>query len=113
MLCLLTNSSLSSFPKTCIAVYSPPVHPKGYAQSDRSNSHSDDAHHRFHQGVMTMDIHSLWIIVGLIPYSINQHQTKEEQVLTVKALFWRLTIHWKQGQCSWDLYIPFIEHLQQ
>lgn len=34
-------------------------------------------------------------------------------MLTVKALFWRLTVRWKEDQISWDLYIPFIEHLRQ
>lgn len=60
-----------------------------------------------------MDINWLWLAVGLIPYSIKRHQTKNEQLLTVKALFWRLTIRCKEGQCLWDLYIPFIEHLRQ
>jgi hypothetical protein len=45
--------------------------------------------------------------------NIKRQQTKNEQVLTVKALFWRLTIRWRKGQCSWDVYIPFIEHLRQ
>jgi hypothetical protein len=62
---------------------------------------------------MAMDINWLWLVVGLIPYSIKRHQTKDEQLVTVKAIFWRLTIRLRQGQCSWDLYIPFIEHLQQ
>jgi len=60
-----------------------------------------------------MDINWLWLVVGLIPYSIKRQYMKNEQMLTIKALFWRLTIHWKDGQCSWNLYIPFIEHLQQ
>ena len=60
-----------------------------------------------------MQINWFWLAVGLVPYSIKRHQTKEEQLLTVKALFWRLTIRWRQGQCSWDVYIPFIEHLRQ
>jgi hypothetical protein len=60
-----------------------------------------------------MDINWVWIVVGLIPYSIKRHQTKDEQILTVKALIWRLTIRRKNERCLWDLYIPFIEHLQQ
>jgi hypothetical protein len=59
-----------------------------------------------------MDINWLWIVVGLIPYSSKRQEMKNEHILIVKALFWRLTIHWKEGQCSWDLYIPFIEHLR-
>ena len=59
-----------------------------------------------------MEINWFWLAVGFIPYYIKRHQTKDEQLLTVKALFWRLTIRWKE-QCSWDLYIPFIEHLRQ
>ncbi len=71
----------------------------------------DGAHHRSPR-VMTMDIKH-WLAVGLIPYSIKRQHTKNEQVLTVKALFWRLTIRWREnGQCSWDVYIPFIEHLR-
>ena len=60
-----------------------------------------------------MQINWFWLAVGLVPYSIKRHQTKEEQLLTVKALFWRLTIHWRKGQRSWEIYIPFIEHLRQ
>jgi len=53
----------------------------------------------------------IWLAGGVIPCSIKQHQAKEEQSLTVTALFWRLTIHWKQGKCSWELSLPFIDHL--
>ena len=60
-----------------------------------------------------MDINWFWLAVGLIPYSIKRQLTKNEQMLTVKAPFWRLTIRWIEGQCSWDLSIPFIEHLRQ
>ncbi len=60
-----------------------------------------------------MDINWLWLTVGFIPYSIKQQRTKDEQLLTVKALFWRLTIRWRKGHSSWDLSIPFIEHLRQ
>ena len=60
-----------------------------------------------------MDINWLWILIGLIPYSIKRQEIKNEQILTVKALFWRLTIRRKAGQVSWELYIPFIEHLRQ
>jgi hypothetical protein len=63
-------------------------------------------------GVMTMQIHWFWLL-GLVPYTIKRHQTKDEQVLTIKALFWRLTIRWGNGCRSWDLSIPFIEHLRQ
>ncbi len=59
-----------------------------------------------------MQINWLWLGVGLIPYSIKRQQAKNEQILMIKALFWRLTIRWKEGQVSWDLYIPFIEHLR-
>src|SRR5260370_42003474 len=45
----------------------------------------DGAHHRSPR-VMTMDIKH-WLAVGLIPYSIKRQHTKNEQVLTVKALF--------------------------
>ena len=60
-----------------------------------------------------MNINWLWLVAGLVPYSIKRHQTRNEQVLTVKALFWRLTLRWSQKQCSWDVSISFIEHLRQ
>ncbi len=59
-----------------------------------------------------MQINGFLIVVGIIPYSIKRHRTKDEQVLSVKALFWRLIIRWKKEQCSWEIYIPFIEHLR-
>jgi len=60
-----------------------------------------------------MQINWLWLVVGLVPYSIKRQLTKDEQILAVKALFWRLTIRWKKGYCSWSVSIPFIEHLRQ
>jgi len=59
---------------------------------------------------MTMQMNWLWIAGGLIPYSIQQQQTKDEHILTLKALFWRLTIRWRQERCSWEISFPWIEH---
>ena len=60
-----------------------------------------------------MQVNWYWLIVGLVPYTIKQQRAKDEQVLTFKALFWRLTIRSGNGRCSWDLSIPFVEHLRQ
>jgi hypothetical protein len=60
-----------------------------------------------------MQINWLWLVAGILPYSIKRQNTKDEQLLTIKALFWGIMIRWRQGRCSWDLYIPFIEHLRQ
>jgi len=60
-----------------------------------------------------MQINWLWLAVGLIPYSIKSQKTKGEQMLSIHALFWRLTIHWQNGTYSWDLFIPLITHLKQ
>jgi hypothetical protein len=60
-----------------------------------------------------MQINWFVIVVGIVPYSIKRYQTKDEQVLSVKALFWRLIVRWKKGQRTWELYIPFIDHLRQ
>lgn len=60
-----------------------------------------------------MQINWIWLAVGLIPYAIKRQNTKNEQTLMVKAFFWRLMIRYKDGRCSWDVYIPFIEHLRQ
>jgi len=59
-----------------------------------------------------MQIHWLWLL-GFLPYSIKRQHTKNEQALIVKALFWRLSLRWKDGRCAWDLSIPFIEHVRQ
>jgi hypothetical protein len=61
----------------------------------------------------TMQINWFLIVVGIVPYSIKRYETKDEQVLSTKALFWQLIIRWKKGQRLWELYIPFIEHLRQ
>jgi len=60
-------------------------------------------------------MHTLWfwLAMGCVPYAIKRHQTKDEQILSVRALFWRLTLRWRQGRCSWEVYIPLIEHLRQ
>jgi hypothetical protein len=60
-----------------------------------------------------MQINWLWFAVGLLPYYIKRQQMKDEQILAVKALYWRLTIHWQEGYCSWSVSIPFFEHLRQ
>ncbi len=60
-----------------------------------------------------MQINWLWLAVGLIPYSIKRQKTKGEQMLSIHALFWRLTIRWQNGTYSWDLSIPLITHLKQ
>jgi len=61
----------------------------------------------------TMQIHWLWLAVGFMPYSIKRQKTKNEQVVCVRALFWRLSIRWRQGHCSWDISFPLIEHWRQ
>ena len=60
----------------------------------------------FSQGVITMQIHWLWLVVGLLPYSIKRHQVKDEQVLTAKALFWRLMIRWKKRETLMGNFFP-------
>ncbi len=60
-----------------------------------------------------MQINWLWLVVGLVPYSIKRQYSKDEQMLSIYALFWRLTIRWQSGTCSWDLSIPLITHLKQ
>ena len=60
-----------------------------------------------------MQINWLWLAVGLLPYSIKRRNTKDEQVLGIHAFFWRLTIRWRHGTCSWDLSLPLITHLKQ
>lgn len=57
-----------------------------------------------------MQINWLWLAVGLIPYSIKRQQTKNEQVVRVRALFWRLSMRWQGKRCSWEISFPWIEH---
>lgn len=54
-----------------------------------------------------------WLAVGFIPYSIKRQPTKNGQVLSIRAVFWRLTIRWQHGKCFWDLAIPLITHLKR
>ena len=60
-----------------------------------------------------MQINWFLLIIGIVPYNIKRQLKKDEQVLMMKALFWQLTIRWRQGYCSWVLSIPFIEHMQR
>jgi hypothetical protein len=64
----------------------------------------------FSLGVTTMQINWLWLAIGLIPYSIKRYQAKDEQILMIKAIFWRLTIRGKKEQYSWEISFPWIEH---
>lgn len=59
-----------------------------------------------------MDHIWIWLIAGLFPYSIKREQTNKGRALSVRALFWWLIIHWHKGRCSWEIYIPLIEHLR-
>jgi len=61
----------------------------------------------------TMQINWFVIVAGIVPYSIKRCQIKDEQVLSMKALFWQLIIRRKKEQLSWEIYIPFIGHLRQ
>lgn len=54
-----------------------------------------------------------WLIVGLLPYAAKRDQTRDDLVLHVQALFWRLIIQWRQGHTSWEVYLPLIERLRQ
>jgi hypothetical protein len=60
-----------------------------------------------------MEINWFWLVVGFIPYSIKRQHAKNVQMLSLNALFWRLTIRWRRGTCSWDLSIPLITHLKR
>lgn len=60
-----------------------------------------------------MQINLFWLIVGLVPYYIKRQHTKDAQILCIRALFWRLSIRWQNGKCSWDVSIPLITHLRQ
>jgi hypothetical protein len=57
-----------------------------------------------------MQINWFWLVVGLIPYAIQRQQTKDERWVRIQALFWRLSIRWHQGHCSWKLFLPLIDH---
>ncbi len=55
-----------------------------------------------------MEINWLWLVVGLMPYSIKRQNTKNEQVLYIRALIWRLAIRWQEERCSWEVSFPWI-----
>lgn len=57
-----------------------------------------------------MQINWRWLVVGIIPYSIQWQQRKEEYSVHIRALFWRLSIRSQKGQRSWELALPLIEH---
>ncbi len=54
-----------------------------------------------------------WVAISLLPYAIKRYQEKDEQMLSVRALFWQLTLRWQYRRCSWEVYIPLIEHLRK
>lgn len=57
-----------------------------------------------------MHIDWFWFVLGFVPYSIKRQQTKDEKRVRIHALFWLLTIRWRQGRCSWEISFPWIEH---
>jgi hypothetical protein len=60
-----------------------------------------------------MQIHWLWFVVGLVPYSMKRQHTKNDQMLSVHAFFWKLCIRRKNGHWNWELSLPFIKHWRQ
>jgi hypothetical protein len=62
---------------------------------------------------MTMQINLLWLLVGLLPYTVQWQQGKDAHSVHIRALFWRLHIRSQKGQHSWELSLPLIEHWPQ
>jgi len=62
---------------------------------------------------MIMQINWHWLVVGIIPYAIQWQQGKDEHLVLVRALFWRLNIRSQKGRRSWELALPLIEHWPQ
>ena len=60
-----------------------------------------------------MEINWFWLVVGLVPYSIKRQHVKDVQMLSIHALFWRLTIRKRRGIRSWNLSIPLVTHLKR
>lgn len=60
-----------------------------------------------------MQIHWPWLLVGLVPYTIQRQQEKDEHSLHIRALFWQLHIRFQKEQRSWELSLPLIEHWLQ
>ncbi len=60
---------------------------------------------------MQLDWH--WLLIGLVPYSVKLQQTKDKQIVRIRAPFWHLTICWQQGRCSGEISFPWIEHWRQ
>ena len=56
----------------------------------------------------------LWLIVGLLPYSIHVQKVKGDRIVKIRAIFWLLSLCVRKSGClQWKLYVPLIEHMRK
>lgn len=65
------------------------------------------------ESVVLMDHFWIWLIAGLVPYSITWKSIAGERVLRIRALFWYFEVQQNKRHCEWIVRIPFIEQLRQ
>jgi hypothetical protein len=65
---------------------------------------------------MDMLLHSpwwIWLLVSVVPYSIERRKTPEIQSLVLNALFWNFCIKYQKGHCSWSFSLPWIKQIKR
>ncbi len=60
-----------------------------------------------------MHIQWFWLVVSLLPYTIERQKTSNMQSLVLSALLWQFSCTYQKKQCTWSFSLPWIKHVQQ
>ena len=55
----------------------------------------------------------IWLVVSLIPYSIERQKTLNMQSLALSALGWQFSLKYQKKQCSWSFSLPWVKQIQR
>ena len=70
---------------------------------------------------MFHNLHWFWFVLGFVPYWVERKRIRHGWQLTVRALFWTLTItrrsfkrrRRRRTRTSWRFRLPIVEKLRQ
>lgn len=54
----------------------------------------------------------IWIILSVIPYTIQHRKTPKRYVLVLIAFGWRFSLRWQKRQVSWSFSLPWAQKIQ-
>lgn len=55
----------------------------------------------------------IWLLLGIIPYSMKRRRGSHRQSLVLLALFWQFSLTSQRGQYAWSFSLLWIKHMQR